>query len=125
MDAIARFSLVAFDCPAPQALAEFYGAITGWTVEPRSNDDWAQLAADGGATIAFQHAPDHVRPAWPDGTAQQAHLDFDVPDLDVGERQVLALGAEKAQTQTQPDSWRVYLDPAGHPFCLVLDDGTE
>ena len=96
MNPIARFSLVALDCPDPGALAEFYGAITGWTVDGRSADTWAQLAPDGGATIAFQHSPDHVRPAWPDGAAQQAHLDFDVPDLDVGEHQILALGAVKA-----------------------------
>src|SRR4051812_2761293 len=30
--AIARFALVALDCPDPQALAEFYAAITGWEV---------------------------------------------------------------------------------------------
>jgi len=122
MDPIARFSLVALDCPDPRALAEFYGAITGWTVDPRSGDTWVQLANDGGATIACQRAPDHVAPDWPDGTPQQAHIDFDVADLDVGETKVLALGAIKADTQPQPDDWRIYLDPAGHPFCLVLED---
>jgi hypothetical protein len=34
---------------------------------------------------------------------------------------VLALGAEKAEFQPHP-GFRVYLDPAGHPFCLVLAD---
>ena len=47
-------------------------------------------------------------------------LDFDVDDLDVGERAVLAIGARKSPTQPRPDGWRVFLDPAGHPFCLVL-----
>ncbi len=126
MNPIARFSLVALDCPDPRALAEFYGAITGWTIDPRSGDTWTQLRSDGGATLAFQHAPEHVRPDWPDGTAQQAHLDFDVPDLDAAERQILAIGATKAETQPQPEDWRVYLDPAGHPFCLVLEaEGTS
>jgi hypothetical protein len=50
---------------------------------------------------------------------QQLHIDFDVADLDEGERQVLAIGARKHESQPAPDRFRVYLDPAGHPFCLV------
>jgi hypothetical protein len=49
---------------------------------------------------------------------QQVHIDFDVPDLDEGERAVLAIGARKHEFQPAPDRFR-YLDPAGHPFCLV------
>jgi hypothetical protein len=30
------------------------------------------------------------------------------------------LSTEKAETQPRPDSFRVMIDPAGHPFCLVL-----
>ena len=59
---------------------------------------------------------------WPSADRpQQAHLDFDVADLDAGEEQVLALGAHLAETQPGT-SFRVFLDPAGHPFCLVLAD---
>ena len=120
MEGIARFSLVALDCPDPQALAASYSAVTGW---PIHHDDgkWVQLRSDTGATIAFQLAPDHQPPVWPSAEhPQQAHIDFDVPDLDVGEEQVLALGARK--TEFQPGvTFRVYLDPVGHPFCLVLD----
>jgi hypothetical protein len=32
---------------------------------------------------------------------------------------VLALGAKKAEFQPGT-TFRVFLDPAGHPFCLVL-----
>lgn len=123
MAGIARFSLVALDCPDPRALAEFYGAITGWRLDG-DDGDWVELRGDGGATLAFQRAPGHRPPTWPsDDNPQQAHLDFDVPDLDVGEEQVLALGARKAGVQPGK-TFRVYLDPAGHPFCLVLDQGT-
>ena len=121
MPDIARFSLVALDCPDPRALAEFYAAITGWEVE-RDDGEWVQLRSNAGATLAFQRAPGHRPPMWPsDDHPQQAHLDFDVPDLDVGEEQVLALGAFKADVQPGT-TFRVYLDPAGHPFCLVLDE---
>jgi catechol 2,3-dioxygenase-like lactoylglutathione lyase family enzyme len=125
MDGIARFSLVALDCPDPRALAGFYAALTGWEVD-HDGGSWVQLRSDGGATIAFQQADDHQPPVWPSSDRpQQAHLDFDVADLDAGEQQVLAIGARKADTQPG-ESFRVYLDPAGHPFCLVLaaDDGS-
>jgi hypothetical protein len=45
------------------------------------------------------------------------HLDVRVEDLDEGERKVLALGAV---SQHRHETCRVYLDPAGHPFCLIL-----
>jgi catechol 2,3-dioxygenase-like lactoylglutathione lyase family enzyme len=123
MPGIARLSLFALDCPDPRALAEFYAAITGWEIEDddaEAEEDWVQLRGDGGATLAFQLAPDHRPPQWPSAEhPQQAHLDFDVPDLDAGERDVLALGARKAAVQPGK-TFRVFLDPAGHPFCLVL-----
>lgn len=119
MTPIARFSVVALDCREPRALASFYSAITGWAVED-GDDDWVQLRRDSGVALAFQLAPDHEPPVWPSRERpQQVHLDFDVDDLDEAERQVLALGARKAAVQPHP-SFRVFLDPAGHPFCLVL-----
>ncbi len=121
MAPIARFSVAALDCPDPMKLAVFYSAITGWAIE---SDDpgWVKLVARTGATIAFQRAPGHQPPVWPgDDAPQQAHLDFDVPDLDAAETEVLALGARKTEYQPGTD-FRVYLDPAGHPFCLCLDE---
>ena len=117
--AIARFALVALDCPDPRALAEFYAAITGWEVtQPYDIDSWLELRSDSGATIAFQRALDHQPPRWPDPDhPQQAHIDFDVTDLDAGEAAVLAIGARKAEHQPGT-TFRVFLDPAGHPFCL-------
>ena len=48
------------------------------------------------------------------------HLGFIVDDLDAAEAAVIDLGATK-----HPDrpgtSFRVFLDPAGHPFCLCLN----
>jgi hypothetical protein len=68
--------------------------------------------------LAFQLAPGYRPPAWPDpASPQQMHLDVRVDDLDQAEAAVLALGA-----RTLPgggDTFRVFTDPAGHPFCLV------
>lgn len=120
MTAIARFHLVALDCPDTVALAEFYAQLTGWEVRPYDDDEWVQLTGQDGITLAFQKVPHHVAPTWPEGERpQQLHLDFDVPDLDEGERRVLEIGARKSGTQPYPDDFRVFLDPAGHPFCLV------
>jgi Glyoxalase-like domain len=98
-------------------------AITGWTLEAEDvvdGGDWITLVNDGGATLAFQRVDNFEPPSWPSGGhPQQAHLDFDVLDLDIGEQQVLALGARKAEFQPG-ETFRVYIDPAGHPFCLVL-----
>ncbi|WP_040493112.1 VOC family protein [Ilumatobacter nonamiensis] len=116
--AFASFELVALDCRDPHALASFYAGVVGGEIT-QSGDDWVELRLPAGANIAFQLDPTHHPPDWPDGTPQQAHLDFRVDDLDVGERQVLELGAAKSATQPSPDAWRVFTDPAGHPFCLV------
>jgi catechol 2,3-dioxygenase-like lactoylglutathione lyase family enzyme len=117
---VGRLSVVALDCRDPHALAAFYSAITGLEIEG-SDDDWVQLRSDsGGVALAFQLAPDHQPPEWPSSEKpQQAHLDFDVDDLDVAEQQALSLGARKAEVQPGK-TFRVFLDPAGHPFCLVL-----
>lgn len=70
-----------------------------------------------GCDLGFQRDPKHQAPSWPAGPSQQAHLDFDVDDLEVAERAVLRLGTIKASKQPSPSERRVLLDPAGHPFC--------
>ena len=121
MTGIARLSLTALDCPDPRSLADFYSAVTGWSVDDDDTDgDWVLLRSGDGSTLAFQRIPDYQAPAWPGSERpQQMHLDFDVPDLDAGEADVIALGARKADYQPGT-TFRVFLDPAGHPFCLVL-----
>lgn len=119
--AIADFALAALDCPDPRTLAAFYQGVVGGEIkQATASDDWVRLQTPSGSDIGFQRDPSYSPPDWPTGSPQQAHLDFDVPDLDEGERAVLALGATKATSQPSPDDWRVFTDPAGHPFCLCL-----
>jgi catechol 2,3-dioxygenase-like lactoylglutathione lyase family enzyme len=119
--AVAELGVVVLDCPDPRALARFYAGVLGGTVEDRSDDqyDWVELSLPGGRTLAFQGSPGHVPPKWPgsDG-AQQFHLDLDVKDLDAAEQAVLELGARPLDADDRERSFRVYADPAGHPFCL-------
>jgi catechol 2,3-dioxygenase-like lactoylglutathione lyase family enzyme len=120
--AIARFPVVAIDCPDPGAIARFYAAILDWPVDVDDDNGWAHIHhPDETAAIAFQRVEDYRAPDWPgQGTPQQMHLDVDVDDLDAAEAAVLDLGAVKHDHQPGTD-FRVYLDPAGHPFCLCAD----
>jgi len=117
---IATFDLVVLDTPRPRELADFYCALLGWKII-REDDDWITVRGGGGAGLAFQLAPDHVPPTWPDNTVpQQFHLDLDVPDLDAAEVRAIAIGAVPTGMPEGESSFRVYKDPSGHPFCLCL-----
>jgi predicted enzyme related to lactoylglutathione lyase len=117
--AIARFPGLVIDCPDAAALAQFYGTMLDWKIETSS--DWADIRADYGHTISFQQIEGYVAPKWPTQDApQQMHLDVIVDDLDAGEAAVLELGATKHEHQPGK-TFRVFLDPAGHPFCLCVE----
>jgi hypothetical protein len=117
--AIARFPSFVIDCPDAAKLAGFYGALLDWKVE--TSDGWADIRpADGKNCISFQQVADFTAPTWPSQSApQQMHLDVMVEDLDTAEAAVLELGAAKAEHQPGK-TFRVFLDPAGHPFCLCV-----
>ena len=115
--------VVAFDCPDARALAGFYAGILGWEVNSE-DDDWVTIVPPEGVAghaLAFQQIDDYVAPTWPGGAhPQQAHIDIEADDLEAGERVVLAAGATRHEHQpSESGGFVVYLDPAGHPFCLV------
>ena len=117
---IARFPSFVIDCPDAPALAAFYAALLGWEVAP-AQGDWVDVRSpDGVQCISFQPVEDYQPPSWPgQHTPQQMHLDAVVLDLDESEAEVVALGATRHEHQPG-DTFRVFLDPAGHPFCLCL-----
>ena len=110
------------DCPDPLALAEFYAALLGGKPEAEA-EDWVVLHVPGGPRLAFNLAPDHVPPVWPSRPhdQQQFHIDVDAgstrDEVEAAERRVLELGA-RAVRRADEEGYRVFLDPAGHPFCL-------
>jgi hypothetical protein len=127
--AIAHYAYTALDCDNPIELADFYSKITGWPVEPLGDfppEDvtWLELLDDNGFTkMAFQKIENYQSPTWPTGgLPQQAHMDFHAKDLDFAEKQLLEIGAVKAEYQPKPHRFRIYLDLAGHPFCIVQSD---
>ncbi|MFC8078503.1 VOC family protein [Streptomyces sp. NPDC057307] len=113
------FSTV-IDCPDPSELADFYGKLLSL---PRLEDtgEFVMLGTTPPThVVTFQKVDDYRPPQWSvPGHPQQMHLDIMVADLDVAERQVLALGATLLDGSDKPIGYRVYADPVGHPFCLM------
>jgi hypothetical protein len=117
--AIARYPSFVIDCPDAHALAAFYGALLDWKAE--LSPGWADIRAGDSQCISFQQVENYTPPRWPaQEVPQQVHLDVIVDDLDAAEAAVLELGATKHEHQPGT-SFRVFLDPAGHPFCLCVN----
>ncbi|MDT0346806.1 VOC family protein [Streptomyces litchfieldiae] len=123
--AIATMGVTVLDCPNPRELAAFYAAVLDWRIDSgydEGDGDWVELIGPHGRQLAFQRSPGYQPPRWP-GTEmpQQFHLDLNVPrdQLDAAEREVLRLGATLLEGDNGGKrDWRVYADPAGHPFCF-------
>jgi hypothetical protein len=117
---IGKWQALVIDCEEPGKLASFYQELLGM-IRVQEDADWISIgdAADRPA-VAFQRVDKLVPPQWPGAEhPQQMHVDVKVGDLDAGEAEVLRLGATRLPGATE--SFRVYADPSGHPFCLVLD----
>ena len=108
--------------PDPAALARFYQRLLDWKITAEE-PHWVLLKdPDGGVGLSFQTESSYVRPTWPAGPRDQQmmmHLEIRVDDLASAGEHATACGATLADHQPQDDV-RVYLDPAGHPFCLWL-----
>lgn len=108
---------VVIDCPEPLALARFYSELLGLPITGEE-DDWVDIGDGDPLRLSFQLAPDHRPPRWPDPAhPQQFHLDVQVDDVETAEKAVLAAGATRLPGEGE--TFRVYADPAGHPFCLA------
>lgn len=104
------------DAPDAAALARFYAAFMGMDVA-YEGPEGALITGDG-KSVMFQQISGYNPPRWPDPAyPQQAHLDIAVDDLDAGEARAVELGASRLEGGGQ--SFRVFADPAGHPFCLT------
>lgn len=113
----AKLAMFTLDCVDPAALASFYSEFIGMDVA-FSSDDYAMLVGEGPA-LGFGRVDDYRPPVWPnDHGSKQFHLDLAVEDLDEAQTTAMTLGATVADPQPG-ETWRVMIDPAGHPFCLT------
>lgn len=110
--------------PDPPGLAKFYAGLLGGEVND-ADPGFVTFQLPGASYyLGFQLELDHRPPTWPaagDEQQMQVHLDIGVRDVATAVNEAVALGGQVADFQPQADV-RVLLDPAGHPFCLYLDE---
>lgn len=117
MTGFGRLHHVVLDTADPRRTATFWSALLGLPIA-HDSDDWVVVSADDTTSgLAFQLAPDHVAPTWPDpAVPQQMHLDVMVDDVATARLAAVGLGATSLVDG-------VLADPAGHPFCLIPRPG--
>jgi len=116
-------STINLDAPDPRELAAFYRNLLGYETVA-DEPEWVKLMPPDGRApgLSFSLEPLFQRPSWPsqvDSQQMMIHLDIQVDDLEAAGARALELGATLAEFQPQQHV-RVYLDPAGHPFCLWI-----
>jgi hypothetical protein len=121
---------IVLDCADPWALAEFWARLLGGT-PVEWYPGWVTLEPPPhGQRLSFQRVtgvPDDSS-AMTEPGRPIVHFDVLADDLAGAGDRVLAAGgtfiAEHVSARPGPDGelicWRVFADPAGHPFCLVV-----
>lgn len=114
---------VTIEAPDPSALARFYSTLLDWPIGHEEPGTAILAPPQGAVYVVFQCADDYVPPTWPPAPGDQRpmmHLDIEVEELDHAVATAQSLGARLADHQPQPHV-RVMFDPAGHPFCLCIE----
>lgn len=117
---------IVLNTPDPWGLARFWAGLLGGT-PVEWYPGWVTIEPPPhGQRLSFQGAP----PAPPAAGAAGplTHVDILVGDLAAAHDRVIAAGATFSGEHLsprpgpggEPVGWRVYADPAGHPFCLVV-----
>jgi len=122
---VIKLSSIMIDCIDQHELAKFYAKLIDWDIV-FVDEEYAVISPPGMKRgtypcISFQKNPDYKPPVWPeepDAQQQMEHIDFVVNDLSRAVQHATNCGAVEAGSQFA-DYWKVMLDPAGHPFCLV------
>lgn len=119
---------VILECNNIEQLIDFYSKFLDWPVVLKRNEFIRIQSPESGMGIEAHYSKDYVTPFWPSETGKQqmmAHLDFGVNDKTALQEmcdKAVKLGAKIAETQYGNGKWITLLDPAGHPFCIVIWD---
>ncbi|MDQ2758200.1 MAG: VOC family protein [Actinomycetota bacterium] len=109
--------MLSIDCADAGIAADFWSQLMGWEIA-MIGDGYAMLTG-GGVRVGFGSVPDYEAPAWPNPRgSKQFHLDLACHDVAAVEARAVELGATVAEPQGGK-TWRVLVDPSGHPFCLT------
>lgn len=119
--AIGKLTQLVLECGDAEELARFWQRVLDLD-EPEGDADWLTLRWEPVGRLSCHRVEGYRPPAWPGvGGEQQVHVDLLVEDLSSASLAVMEAGA-RVLTDVRdpgPKAWRVFADPAGHPFCLV------
>ena len=113
---------IVLDTTQPEELSRFWARLLGGT-PTEGYDGWITLEPPPhGQRLSFQRTASRSQ-----GVGGM-HFDVLVEDLEAAHSTVLASGGSCLQQRWsprpgpggEPIPWRVYADPAGHRFCLVV-----
>lgn len=126
----------AIDARDCRGLAEFYRKLLGLHYRPgdelpsdgsEDDADWLVMVdSEGNRVLTIQEKKDTSPPTWPsEQVPMQMHMDFKVPtaeDLERQRQRAQELGAIVLYDRSQDEGEPLYVmaDPAGHPFCLLV-----
>lgn len=126
----------AIDAKDCRGLGEFYRELLGLRYregeEPPTDGspddaDWLVLVdSNGDRVLTIQEKKDTTSPTWPsEQVPMQMHMDFKVTSTESLQRhraRAEALGARLLYDRSQDEGEPLYVfaDPAGHPFCLLV-----
>jgi len=114
---------IVLNSPEPAALAVFWAQLVGGT-PVEWYDGWITLEPPPhGQRLSFQRTDRET-----DNGVTGVHFDLLVEDLESAHDSVLGAGggyieerwSPRPGPDGQPIPWRVYTDPDGHRFCLVV-----
>ena len=91
-------------------------------VSGEERPEWVTLEWEPVGRFSFHRCEGYVPPRWPGGSGEhQVHFDLLVEDLAEACGVVEKAGGRPLTPilDPGPKEWRIYADPAGHPFCLV------
>ena len=110
---------VAFDCPDPYPLSQFWSEVIGHPVDPDfgPGDEEVIIEPPNGPRLYFQAVPEHKT------VKNRVHVCLQPADRnrDAEVDRLLTLGATVLDDHRTPDGagWVVLLDPAGNEFCVA------
>jgi hypothetical protein len=119
---------IVLDSPDPWSLAAFWARLLGGT-PVEWYPGWVTLEPPPhGQRLSFQGVSGEAESAARGRVGPITHFDVLVRDLAAAHERVLALGGTFVSEHVSPRPgpggeqvpWRVYQDPGGHPFCLVV-----
>lgn len=113
---------IVLDSANSNELADFYAKLIGG-VKVVQDEEWIILYDENEKRLpfVFQELENYEPPVWPAESGKQQtqiHLDMYTENVEESVEYAIKCGAKLSKIQLEED-WKVMLDPAGHPFCIL------